>query len=108
MDVNLQDSNILTQNKNFIIRNFEKYDIDSEFISWFKNKLNIIPEIYAFPNSSYKSRNINLLKEYGFKNILLVGDKFSSLNENINYRFNFYAENTNEVLYNVVGKRSVI
>ena len=38
MDVNLQDSNILTQNKNFIIRNFEKNDIDSEFISWFKKK----------------------------------------------------------------------
>ena len=38
MDVNLQNSNILTQNKNFIIRNFEKNDIDSEFISWFKNK----------------------------------------------------------------------
>ena len=86
---------------------FFKKDLDLS-ISWFKNKLNINPEIYAFPNSSYKSRNIKLLKEYGFKNILLVGDKFSSLNENVNYRFGFEAENINEVLYNVAGKRSVI
>ena len=87
--------------------NFFKKDLDS-CISWFKNKLNINPKIYAFPNSSYKSRNIKLLKEYGFKNILLVGDKFSSLNENVNYRFNFEAENINQVLFNVAGKRSSI
>ena len=33
MDVNLQDSNILTQNKNFIIRNFEKNDIDQIIVT---------------------------------------------------------------------------
>ena len=87
--------------------NFFKKDLDL-CISWFKNKLNINPEIYAFPNSSYKLRDIKLLKEYGFKNILLVGDKFSSLNENVNYRFGFEAENINEVLFNVAGKRSPI
>ena len=86
---------------------FFKKDLDL-CISWFNNKLNINPEIYAFPNSSYKSSNIKLLKEYRFKNILLVEDKFSSLNENVNYRFGFEAENINEVLYNVAGKRSVI
>lgn len=86
---------------------FFKKDLDL-CIDWFKKKLEINPKIYAFPNSSYSSRNIEVLKEYGFKNILLVGDKFSSSNENVHHRFGFVAENKNEVLFNAAGKRSVI
>ena len=56
MDVNLQNSNILTQNKNFIIRNFEKNDIDSEFISWFKNKKNF--KFSRHQNKNYTKKEL--------------------------------------------------
>ena len=56
MDVNLQNSNILTQNKNFIIRNFEKNDIDSEFISWFKNKKNF--KFSRHQNKNYTEKEL--------------------------------------------------
>ena len=56
MDVNLQDSKILTQNKNFIIRNFEKNDIDSEFISWFKNKKNF--KFSRHQNKNYTEKEL--------------------------------------------------
>ena len=70
---------------------------------WFNVNLGQKVDIYAFPNGSFKKNHIQLAKDCGYKHILLVNDLFSSLDTEVHYRFNFYAENNLEMKYRALG-----
>ena len=75
---------------------------------WFNVNLGKKVDIYAFPNGSFKKNHIQLAKDCGYKNILLVNDLFSSLETEVHDRFGFYAENNFEMKFRSLGSFSEI
>jgi peptidoglycan/xylan/chitin deacetylase (PgdA/CDA1 family) len=70
---------------------------------WFDEKLNLPVHIYAFPNGSYKEHQIAMVREAGFKHILLVDDRFSKAKTDLHPRFGFNAESRSEMRFRAVG-----
>ncbi len=70
---------------------------------WFNINLSQKVDIYAFPNGSYKKHHIQLAKDCGYKNILLVNDLFSSSETEVHYRFGFHAANNFEMKFRSLG-----
>jgi peptidoglycan/xylan/chitin deacetylase (PgdA/CDA1 family) len=71
--------------------------------NWFINKFNFNVEIYAFPNGSYKVKQIDICKSFGFKYILLVDDGFSNLKSQVCRRFGFHADSEDELKFKCLG-----
>lgn len=67
----------------FFLKDFQ------ESQAWFQEKLNIHTKIYAFPNGSSNSEQVNFLEERGIEHILLVGNQSSSRNSRVRNRVNF-------------------
>ena len=70
---------------------------------WFFSKFDRYPSIYAFPNSSYKKQDIQTALDLGYTNVLLVDNKFSSINTSIHYRFNFDVKSKSAMKFWVAG-----
>jgi peptidoglycan/xylan/chitin deacetylase (PgdA/CDA1 family) len=75
---------------------------------WFMNNFNYSVDIYAFPNGSYKEHQITLVREAGFRHILLVNDKFSSPMVDNHNRFSFYGNSNSEMRFRAAGGFCVI
>ena len=72
--------------------------------SWFNEKLGIKPNIYAFPNGSFRDEQLQLAKSEGFETVLLVGDKFTSLDNSIHCRIGMSPRSFSEAKFQVAGK----
>jgi peptidoglycan/xylan/chitin deacetylase (PgdA/CDA1 family) len=76
---------------------------------WFSKHLNNYRvNIYAFPNGSYREQHIQYARDAGYDYVLLVNDKFSSINQNVHHRFGFNAETIEEMRFRVIGGFSEI
>lgn len=71
--------------------------------AWFHEVLNLPVSIYAFPNGSYRKSQIESALKFGYENVLLVNEGFSSINCKVHNRFSFYADSDRESLYRAVG-----
>lgn len=70
---------------------------------WFMDNLDICPYIYAFPNGSYKKSNLEMARENGYSQLLLVDEKFSNISNDIHPRFGFHAFSEKEMVYKSTG-----
>ena len=70
---------------------------------YFRDKLQLPLDIYAFPNGSYRDEQIDFLLEQGIGHILLVDDKYADYDSPTKKRFTFYADSANEVKLRAVG-----
>lgn len=70
---------------------------------YFKNKLGLPLEIYAFPNGSYREEQITALQKQGIKHVLLVGEDYANKGENIFPRFTIYGSSKLETRFQALG-----
>ena len=70
---------------------------------YFTNNLGKNVDIYAFPNGSYRSEQIDLAQKHGYKHILLVNNNFSNKNNCVHSRFGFYANSKHELYFRATG-----
>ena len=92
-----EHANMTEETDNYFIEDLKKCK------KWFKNELKTETDIYAFPNGSYRAKHLKIANEFGFKNLLLVDDDFSSIHNKFHKRFGFYAENINEMRFKATG-----
>jgi len=59
--------------------------------------------IYAFPNGSWRSENLESLRKHGIRHILLVGDNYSRPDSAVHPRFNYYAGSRSEGRLRALG-----
>ena len=70
---------------------------------YFREQLNLPLETYAFPNGSFRSEQVDILKKSGIRNILIVGEDYSRLDDSVFSRFTIYGSSTTEVKYQALG-----
>ncbi len=70
---------------------------------YFKNKLHLPLNIYAFPSGSYQNNQLDFLKNNGIKHILLVNENYSNYHTSIHNRFTFYGDSINEIKMRALG-----
>jgi peptidoglycan/xylan/chitin deacetylase (PgdA/CDA1 family) len=70
---------------------------------YFKNKIKLPLDIYAFPSGSYQDYQLDFLEKNGINHILLVGEKYSDHCTNRHFRFTYYADSTSEVKLRALG-----
>ena len=90
------------QNKGYFLNDLKKCK------EYFLESLQLECDIYCFPNGSATAEQIVLAKEYGFQNILLVGDKYSDANSGIFNRFTFDVSSMAEAKYKSFGRRALL
>jgi peptidoglycan/xylan/chitin deacetylase (PgdA/CDA1 family) len=74
---------------------------------WFKENLRLDPDIYAFPNGSFKESQIERVKKHGFARLLFSGESLNGLDVLSSgrfRRFTFDANNLCEVKFRATGK----
>jgi peptidoglycan/xylan/chitin deacetylase (PgdA/CDA1 family) len=71
--------------------------------AWFDEKLGREMTIYAFPNGSYRPRQVENVREAGVRHILLVNENFSAAGEGLYNRFTFHARSPSEVRFRATG-----
>ena len=71
--------------------------------NYFQTELRMPLDIYAFPNGSYRSEQIEILLNRGIKNILLVGEDYAKFGDNIFSRFTIYGSSTIEARFQGLG-----
>lgn len=74
---------------------------------YFRSKLNLPLDIYAFPNGSHTTQQVEFLERFGIAHILLVGEQFDT-NGVRHGRFSFHAESASEVAWRAWGGLSRI
>lgn len=70
---------------------------------YFDEKLAIPLTIYAFPNGSYRSEQIDFLRRNAIKQILLVDEKFAELEADVFTRLTVYGDNRAEIKMKSLG-----
>lgn len=70
---------------------------------YFVARLKMPLEIYAFPNGSYRTEQIEILQDSGVKQILLVGEDYAKAEGNIFPRFTIYGSSTLETRFQSLG-----
>ncbi len=70
---------------------------------YFENKLRLPLEIYAFPNGSYRTEQIGVLRERGIRHILLVGEDYAKKGESVFPRFTIYGSSKLETRFQALG-----
>jgi peptidoglycan/xylan/chitin deacetylase (PgdA/CDA1 family) len=70
---------------------------------YFKNKLGLPLETYAFPNGSYRDAQIAVLRARGIKHILLVGEDYAAKGETVFPRFTIYGSSKLETRFQALG-----
>ena len=89
---------------NMAIETIDYFIKDLQLCSnWLLDNLNLKPYIYAFPNGSYKEKNLKIALKEGYKHLLLVDDNFSEIGNNIHPRFNFHAVTPKEMIFKATG-----
>ncbi|MDR3448850.1 MAG: polysaccharide deacetylase family protein [Alphaproteobacteria bacterium] len=73
--------------------------------SYFREKLGLAVNIYAFPNGSYRTEHLQILRDEGIAHALLVGETFADGQLN---RFTFDAAGESEMRYKATGRRAPI
>ena len=100
------------------IHSFEHFSMEFQTDEYFKTDLKMclqfikenpwMSNIYAFPNGSITEEKMDIIKDFDFKHILLVGDKFSSVSNTIHNRFTFDALTLSEAKYKALGRTEKI
>ena len=90
------------QNKEYFLNDLKKCK------EYFLESLQLECDIYCFPNGSATAEQIALAKEYGFQNVLLVGDKYSDATSGIFNRFTFDVSSMAEAKYKSFGRRALL
>lgn len=75
---------------------------------YFLESLQLDCNIYCFPNGSATAEQIVLAKEYGFRSVLLVGDKYSDATSGVFNRFTFDVSSMEEAKYKSFGRRALL
>jgi len=70
---------------------------------YFRSAFNSSVHIYAFPNGSHRSSQIQTARACGFRHVLLVGDLFSDCDAVVHHRFGFEARSRREVFFRAFG-----
>lgn len=70
---------------------------------YFKNKLDLPFDTYAFPSGSYEDYQLEFLKDNGIKYILLVNENYANYQSNVYDRFTFYGDSINEIKMRALG-----
>ncbi|HYE73585.1 MAG TPA: polysaccharide deacetylase family protein [Blastocatellia bacterium] len=74
--------------------------------AFFKERLQLPLDIYAFPNGSYRDSQVTTLQQQGIKHVLLVGEKFAHREQPIYPRFTLYGETFQEVKFLALGYKA--
>lgn len=90
------------QNKEYFLNDLKKCK------EYFLESLQLDCDIYCFPNGSATAEQIVLAKEYGFQNVLLVGDKYSDATSGVFNRFTFDVSSMAEAKYKSFGRRALL
>ena len=72
--------------------------------SWFWNTVGFEPNIYAFPNGSYRQEQLAIAHDEGFETVLLVGDNFSQAQNSVHFRFGMSPRSISEARFQIAGK----
>ena len=91
-----------SQNKEYFLNDLKKCK------EYFLESLQLDCDIYCFPNGSATAEQIVLVKEYGFQNVLLVGDKYSDATSGVFNRFTFDVSSMAEAKYKSFGRRALL
>jgi hypothetical protein len=71
--------------------------------AYFNERLNLPLETYAFPNGSFRTEQIEILRKNGIKNILLVGEDYAKTTEDVFPRFTIYGPSIVETKFQALG-----
>jgi peptidoglycan/xylan/chitin deacetylase (PgdA/CDA1 family) len=71
--------------------------------AYFNDKIRVPLSIYAFPNGSYRTSQIDLLRSRGIKKILLVDEKTALRNSDVLPRRTMYGESAAELRFQTLG-----
>jgi peptidoglycan/xylan/chitin deacetylase (PgdA/CDA1 family) len=74
--------------------------------SWHTEKIGVAPNVYAFPNGGANHRQVNIVRSAGYKDILLVGERFSSISWNVHPRFTMHGSSVNELRFRATGAKA--
>lgn len=91
-----------SQNKEYFLNDLKRCK------EYFFEELCLDCDIYAFPNGSATEEQVLLAKKNGFKNILLVGEKYSNGSDGVFNRFTFDARDIHEAKYKSFGRKALI
>lgn len=72
-------------------------------LKYFDEKLGLPMEIYAFPNGSFRSEQIEILRRYGIKYKLLVGEDYAAGGADVFPRFTIYGSAKLENRFQALG-----
>ena len=72
-------------------------------LKYFDEKLQIPLEIYAFPNGSFRLEQIEILRKYGIKYKLLVGEEYARKDADVFPRFTIYGGTKLENRFQALG-----
>ena len=90
------------QNKGYFLTDLKKCK------EYFLERLQLDCDIYCFPNGSATAEQIGLAKEYGFQNVLLVGEKYSDATSGVFNRFTLDVSSMAEAKYKSFGRRALL
>jgi len=71
--------------------------------NWFKVNFGKSVNIYAFPNGSYKKKQIEMAYECDYHTVLLVSDSFSKISNIKHDRFGLHGDSLSELKYKGLG-----
>lgn len=72
-------------------------------LKYFDETLRVPLEIYAFPNGSFRPEQIEILRSYGIKYKLLVGEDYAETNADVFPRFTIYGSAKLENRFQALG-----
>lgn len=70
---------------------------------YFAEKLNLPLTTYAFPNGSYRAKQVDFLRQKGIKHILLVDEKFADMRTDVFPRLTVYGDTRTEIKMKSLG-----
>ncbi len=71
--------------------------------AYFQHTLRLPLEIYAFPNGSFRPRQIEILRQNGIRHALLVGEDYAQSRLDVFPRFTIYGDSPAEVRLRAIG-----
>lgn len=71
--------------------------------AYFQDALRLPLEIYAFPNGSFRPRQIEILRQNGIRYALLVGEDYAQSRMDVFPRFTIYGDSPAEVRLRAIG-----
>lgn len=72
-------------------------------VDYFDEKLRLPLDVYAFPNGSYRREQVKILQNKDIKHILLVGEDYATIGQNVFPRFTIYGSSKIETRFQALG-----